>query len=127
MTTRCLWSPRRKWAPAAWPIRCAIAAVIGIWLVRPLIPSVPKNLRFIARCSPLVFAPDSAARTKGRGLRIAAAALRLRPMSQPTRILLALIFGIAAGIGSVALGAAFSSAAVAVAEPIGGLWLNALQ
>jgi Na+/H+-dicarboxylate symporter len=48
-------------------------------------------------------------------------------MSQPTRILLALIIGIAAGIGSVAIGATFSSHAVAVAEPIGGLWLNALQ
>ena len=48
-------------------------------------------------------------------------------MSQPTRILLALVLGIAAGIGSVALGGTFSAQATAIAEPIGGLWLNALQ
>ena len=48
-------------------------------------------------------------------------------MSRPTRILLALVLGITAGIGSVALGGSYSGHAVAVAEPIGGLWLNALQ
>src|SRR5215207_6448016 len=47
MTTRWRWSPRRKCAPAAWPILSAISAVIGILLVRPRIPSVPKNLRVI--------------------------------------------------------------------------------
>src|SRR5215213_10024894 len=47
MTTRWRWSPRRKWAPAAWPTRSAVSAVIGSLLVRPRIPSVPKNLRVI--------------------------------------------------------------------------------
>src|SRR5947208_5095191 len=49
MTTRWRWSPRRKWAPAAWPTRSAVSAVIGSRLVVPRIPSVPKNLRVIAR------------------------------------------------------------------------------
>ena len=48
-------------------------------------------------------------------------------MSQPTRILLALVLGLAAGIGGVALGDPFAERAIAVAEPIGGLWLNALR
>src|SRR5580765_7716129 len=47
MTTRWRWSPRRKWAPAAWPTRRAVSAVIGSILVVPRIPSVPKNLRVI--------------------------------------------------------------------------------
>src|SRR5205085_9867292 len=48
MTTRWRWSPRRKCAPAAWPTRRAVSAVIGSRLVVPRIPSVPKNLRVIA-------------------------------------------------------------------------------
>ncbi len=48
-------------------------------------------------------------------------------MSQPTRILLALLLGILLGIGSVGLGGTFSAQAIAIAEPVGGLWLNALQ
>jgi Na+/H+-dicarboxylate symporter len=48
-------------------------------------------------------------------------------MSQPTRILLALIAGLAAGIVSVAAGGAWVEGAIAVAEPIGGMWLNALR
>src|SRR4051812_3936946 len=42
ITTRCLWSPRMKCAPAAMPTFIAIAAVIGATLVAPRIPSVPK-------------------------------------------------------------------------------------
>jgi Na+/H+-dicarboxylate symporter len=48
-------------------------------------------------------------------------------LSQPTRILLALLFGIVAGIGSVAIGGAWVERAIGIAEPIGGVWLNALQ
>ena len=49
-------------------------------------------------------------------------------LSQPTRILLALVVGLAAGIAAaLERGAPGSSAALAIAEPIGGLWLNALQ
>jgi len=48
-------------------------------------------------------------------------------MSQPTRILLALVFGILAGIGSVQIGTVFTDRAIGIAEPIGGMWLNALQ
>src|SRR5215203_3979970 len=48
MTTRWRWSPRRKCAPAAWPTRSAVSAVIGSLLVVPRIPSVPKHLRVIA-------------------------------------------------------------------------------
>src|SRR4051812_18406673 len=47
MTTRWRWSPRRKCAPAAWPTRSAVSAVIGSVLVSPRIPSVPKNFRVI--------------------------------------------------------------------------------
>src|SRR5215213_6619710 len=49
MTTRWRWSPRRKCAPAAIPTQSAVCAVIGSLLVSPRIPSVPKNLRVIAR------------------------------------------------------------------------------
>src|SRR5436190_2120673 len=49
MTTRWPWSPRRKCAPAAMPTHSAVCAVIGSWLVRPRMPSVPKNLRVITR------------------------------------------------------------------------------
>lgn len=45
--------------------------------------------------------------------------------SQPARILMALAAGIAIGIA--AAGAAGSETAVAIAEPIGGLWLDALR
>src|SRR5690348_16651103 len=48
MTTRWRWSPRRKCAPAACPTRRAVSAVIGSLLVRPRMPSVPKNFRVIA-------------------------------------------------------------------------------
>jgi Na+/H+-dicarboxylate symporter len=47
--------------------------------------------------------------------------------SQPTRILLALVIGLAAGIASVAAGLAWTPQLIALAEPIGGMWLNALQ
>src|SRR5438874_4011236 len=49
ITTRCRWSPRRKCAPAAWPTRSAVSAVIGSRLVVPRMPSVPKNLRVMRR------------------------------------------------------------------------------
>jgi proton glutamate symport protein len=47
--------------------------------------------------------------------------------SQPTRILLALGLGLTAGIISVATDLAWTPQLIAVAEPIGGMWLNALQ
>ena len=48
-------------------------------------------------------------------------------MSQPTRILLALIAGLTFGIASVGLGPEWVTRSTAVAQPIGGMWLNALQ
>ena len=48
-------------------------------------------------------------------------------MSQPTRILIALVLGLAAGIASVATGGAWVDQAIGIAEPIGGMWLNALR
>ena len=48
-------------------------------------------------------------------------------MSQPTRILLALIAGLALGISSVSLGPDWVAGSTAIAEPIGAMWLNALQ
>jgi proton glutamate symport protein len=48
-------------------------------------------------------------------------------MSQPTRILLALVAGLLGGIASVASGGLWVENAISVAEPIGGMWLNALQ
>jgi proton glutamate symport protein len=48
-------------------------------------------------------------------------------MSQPTRILLALVAGLLGGIASVAGGGSWIETAIGVAEPIGGMWLNALQ
>jgi Na+/H+-dicarboxylate symporter len=48
-------------------------------------------------------------------------------ISQPTRILLALVLGLGTGIASVATHGAWIDRAVAIAEPIGGMWLNALQ
>lgn len=48
-------------------------------------------------------------------------------VSQPARILLALVAGLGAGIASVASGGAWAQEAAAIAAPIGGLWLSALQ
>ncbi len=48
-------------------------------------------------------------------------------LSQPTRILLALVAGLLLGIAATALAGGWTERAVGVAEPIGGLWLNALQ
>jgi Na+/H+-dicarboxylate symporter len=48
-------------------------------------------------------------------------------INQPTRILLALVAGIIAGMVSARTGAPWVAQAIAVAEPIGGVWLNALQ
>jgi proton glutamate symport protein len=47
--------------------------------------------------------------------------------SQPTRILLALLVGLGAGIAAGWSGAPWVERSAAFAEPIGGLWLNALQ
>ena len=48
-------------------------------------------------------------------------------LSQPTRILLALMLGLGIGISSAAAGGAWVEKAVAIAEPVGGIWLNGLQ
>ena len=48
-------------------------------------------------------------------------------MSQPTRILLALLLGLAAGIAVVASGTPWAEASITIFEPIGNLWLNALR
>src|SRR5688500_7600545 len=48
-------------------------------------------------------------------------------MSQPTRILLALVLGIALGLASAATGGGWVEHVISVASPLGGLWLNALQ
>ena len=48
-------------------------------------------------------------------------------LSQPTRILLALVVGLLLGLASAATGGAWVERVIAIAEPIGGLWLNALQ
>lgn len=49
-------------------------------------------------------------------------------MSQPARILLALMIGIALGIASAAAaGDAFTAGLIALAELVGGLWLDALR
>ncbi len=48
-------------------------------------------------------------------------------MSAPTRILLALVLGLGAGIASIATGGAWVERAILVFEPIGGMWLNALR
>jgi len=48
-------------------------------------------------------------------------------LSQPTRILLALAVGLGAGIICAKTGFAWTPRIIAVAEPIGGMWLNALQ
>ena len=48
-------------------------------------------------------------------------------LSQPTRILLALVVGLTAGIAAGWSGGAWVEKSAAFAEPVGGLWLNALQ
>ena len=48
-------------------------------------------------------------------------------MSQATRILLALAAGLALGIASPWIGGRWVDTAVLVAEPVGGLWLDALR
>ena len=48
-------------------------------------------------------------------------------MSQPTRILLSLIFGLAAGIAAAASGGAWVAPAADIAQPIGAAWLAGLK
>ena len=48
-------------------------------------------------------------------------------MSQATRILIALVAGLAVGIAAVQAGPTFVAGSTAVAEPIGALWINALR
>jgi len=48
-------------------------------------------------------------------------------MSQATRILLSLLAGLLLGIASAALGGGWVAWATSAAEPIGGLWLDALR
>lgn len=48
-------------------------------------------------------------------------------LSQPTRILLALVVGLLLGLASAATRGAWVERVISIAEPIGGLWLNALQ
>lgn len=48
-------------------------------------------------------------------------------MSQPARILLALVLGLAAGVAAGANGGSWVPGAIGVAEPIGGAWLNGLR
>ena len=48
-------------------------------------------------------------------------------MSQPTRILLSLILGLIAGIGSITAGGEWVDRAVALAQPVGDTWLNGLR
>ncbi|HEV2748325.1 MAG TPA: dicarboxylate/amino acid:cation symporter [Allosphingosinicella sp.] len=48
-------------------------------------------------------------------------------MSQPARILLALVVGLVLGIASASTAGAWVEDALAIAEPIGGMWLNALR
>lgn len=48
-------------------------------------------------------------------------------MSQATRILLSLVIGLLAGIGSAAIGGIWVEQAASIAEPIGRMWLAGLQ
>ena len=48
-------------------------------------------------------------------------------LSQPTRILLALVVGLVAGIVCAKAEFAWTPQVIALAEPVGGMWLNALQ
>ena len=57
----------------------------------------------------------------------AAGAAKTDRMNQATRILTALVLGLIAGIAAYRWGGGFTGQAVAVAEPVGGLWLDALR
>ena len=48
-------------------------------------------------------------------------------LTQPTRIFLALLVGLAAGIAASWSSASWVESSAAIAEPIGAMWLNALQ
>ena len=48
-------------------------------------------------------------------------------MSQATRILLALVFGLLLGIGIAAAGSGLAATGLAIAGPVGTAWLNGLQ
>ena len=48
-------------------------------------------------------------------------------MSQATRILIALVVGLAVGIAAVQAGPVFVERSTAAAEPVGALWINALR
>lgn len=48
-------------------------------------------------------------------------------MTNAVRILVALIFGLVAGIGAAAGGGGWADNAIAIADPVGGLWLRGLQ
>ncbi len=48
-------------------------------------------------------------------------------LSQPTRILVALILGLCVGIAGASLGFIWQDGAIAAGEAIGGMWLNALR
>ena len=48
-------------------------------------------------------------------------------MSRAARILLALVLGLSLGIAAAAMGGAWVEPSISVAEPVGKLWLNALQ
>ena len=48
-------------------------------------------------------------------------------MSQPVRVLLALVLGLSLGILSASIGGSWVDGAISVAEPIGTAWLNALR
>ncbi len=48
-------------------------------------------------------------------------------MSAPARILIALVLGLGFGIAAIASGGAWVERAIAIAEPIGGMWINALR
>ena len=51
----------------------------------------------------------------------------MKAMSSSTRILLSLVAGLAIGIGLAAAGPAWLASSIAIAEPIGNLWLDALR
>ncbi len=51
----------------------------------------------------------------------------MKAMSSSTRMLLSLVAGLAIGIGLAAAGPAWLASSIAIAEPIGNLWLDALR
>lgn len=51
----------------------------------------------------------------------------MKAMSSSTRMLLSLVAGLAIGIGLAAAGPAWIASSIAIAEPIGNLWLDALR